>query len=143
LNEIEISMIWFLDNSFYSIRNQKSKSNQSIWFETRIISRRNSAYLKFSAELFLFVIVFTFSFDFVQLFFIFQLLSSSFRHHYYSLSFFINHHDAIIVKSWSTKKRKLLKKETLIKFCCVTCASLNRKKNESRKNSESKHWIFS
>jgi hypothetical protein len=39
-NRIEISMIWFLDNWFDSIRNQKSKSNQSIWFEIRIISRR-------------------------------------------------------------------------------------------------------
>jgi hypothetical protein len=39
-NRIKISMIWFLDNQFDSIRNQKLKLNQSIWFKPRIISRR-------------------------------------------------------------------------------------------------------
>ncbi len=46
------------------------------------------ACLKFSAELFLFVIFFTFSFVFVQLFFIYRLSSRSLRNHYLTLSLF-------------------------------------------------------
>jgi hypothetical protein len=54
--------------------------------------------LKFSVELFLFVISFTFSFVFVQLFFIYRLFSRSLRNHYFTLFFFIDDHDAMIVK---------------------------------------------
>jgi hypothetical protein len=84
--------------------------------------------LKFSAELFFFMIFSTFSFALIQLFFIYRLSLRSSRNHYLTLSFFIDDHDSIIVRwSW-TKKRKLLKKETSTKLCCVACASLNWKK---------------
>jgi hypothetical protein len=93
--------------------------------------------LKFSVELFFFVIFFTFSFVFVQLFFIYRSSFRSLRNHYFTLFLFIDDHDAMIVRWSSTKKRKLLKRETLIKLCYVVCVSLNRKENESRENSES------
>jgi hypothetical protein len=86
------------------------------------------AYLKFSAELFFFVIFSTFSFVFVQLFFIYRLSLRSLRNHHLTLFFFIDDHDAMIVKWSSTRKKKLLKKKTSIKLCCVACASLNRKR---------------
>jgi hypothetical protein len=88
------------------------------------------ACLNFSVELFLFVIFSTFSFVFVQFFFIYRLSLWSLRNHYLTLSFFIDDHDAMIVKWSSTRKRKLLKrrKEASIKLCCVVCVSLNRKR---------------
>jgi hypothetical protein len=86
------------------------------------------ACLRFSVELFLFVIFFTFSFVFVQLFFIYRLSFQSLRNHYLTLSLFIDDHDAMIERWSLTKKKKLLKRETSIKLCCVACASLNRKK---------------
>jgi hypothetical protein len=88
----------------------------------------HSAYLKFSAELFLFVIFSTFSFVFVQLSFIYRLFLRSLRIHYLTLSLFIDDHNAMIVRWSSTRKRKLLKRETSTKLCCVACASLNRKR---------------
>ncbi len=89
-----------------------------------------STCLRFSVELFLFVIFFTFSFVFVQLFFIYRLLFRSLRNHYFTLFFFIDDHDAMIVKWSSKRKKKLLKREkkASIKLCCVVCMSLNRKK---------------
>jgi hypothetical protein len=86
--------------------------------------------LKFSAELFLFVIFFTFSFVFVQLFFIYRLSFRSLRNHYFTLFLFIDDHDAMIVRWSSTRKRKLLKRreEASTKLCCVVCMSLNRKR---------------
>jgi hypothetical protein len=86
--------------------------------------------LNFSAELFLFVIFFTFSFVLVQLFFIYWLSSRSLRNHYLTLLLFIDDHDAMIVRWSSTRKRKLLKrkKEASIKLCCVVCLFLNRKR---------------
>jgi hypothetical protein len=90
----------------------------------------HSACLRFSAELFLFVIFSTFSFAFVQISFIYRLSLWSLRNHYLTLLLFIDDHDAMIVR-WSTKrKRKLLKRkeEASIKLCCVVCVSLNRKK---------------
>jgi hypothetical protein len=95
------------------------------------------ACLNFSVELFLFVIFSTFSFVFVQLFFIYRLSSRSLRNHYLTLFLFIDDHDAMIVRWSSTKKRKLLKRKTSIKLCCVVCVSLNRKESENRENSES------
>ncbi len=85
------------------------------------------ACLRFSAELFLFVIFSTFFFVFVQLFFIYRLSSRSLRNHL-TLLLFIDDHDAMIVKWSSTRKKRLLKRETSIKLCCVACASLNRKR---------------
>jgi hypothetical protein len=81
-----------------------------------------------ASNYFLFVISFTFSFVFVQLFFIYQLSFRSLRNHYFRLFLFIDDHDTMIVKWSSTKKKRLLKKETSIKLCCVACASLNRKR---------------
>jgi hypothetical protein len=46
------------------------------------------AYLRFSAELFLFVIFSTFSFVFVQLFLFYRLSSRSLRYHYLTLFLF-------------------------------------------------------
>ncbi len=86
------------------------------------------ACLRFNAELFLFVIFSTFSFVFVQLFFIYRLSLRSLRNHHLTLSFFIDDHDAMIVRWSSTRKKRLLKRETSIKLCCVACASLNRKR---------------
>jgi hypothetical protein len=86
------------------------------------------ACLRFSVELFLFVIFSTFFFVLVQLFFIYRLSSRSLRNHYFTLSLFIDDHDAMIVRWSSTRKKKLLKRKTSIKLCCVTCASLNRKR---------------
>jgi hypothetical protein len=90
-----------------------------------------------ASDHFLFVISFTFSFVFVQLFFIYRLSSRSLRNHYLTLSLFIDDHDTMIVKWSSTKKRKLLRREASTKLCCVVCVFLNRKEIENRENSES------
>jgi hypothetical protein len=94
-------------------------------------------WLSFNAELFLFVIFFTFFFAFVQLFFIYWLSLRSLKNHYLTLFLFIDDHDAMIVRWSSTKKKKLLRRKTSIKLCCVVCVSLNRKESENRENSES------
>jgi uncharacterized membrane protein (UPF0182 family) len=108
------------------------------WFRSSIRFRSYfSTCLRFSVELFLFVIFFTFFFVFVQLYFIYRSSFRSLRNHYLTLSLFIDDHDAMIVKWSSTKKKKLLKKEALIKLCCVVCVSLNRKESKNRENSES------
>jgi hypothetical protein len=57
--------------------------------------------LKFSAELFLFVIFSTFSFVLVQLFFIYRLLSRSLRNHYLTLSLFSIWRSIVSQISWS------------------------------------------
>jgi hypothetical protein len=88
------------------------------------------ACLRFSAELILFVIFFTFSFIFVQLFLIYRLSSRSLRNHHLTLFLFIDDHGAMIVRWSSRRKRKLLKRreEASTKLCCVVRVSLNRKK---------------
>jgi hypothetical protein len=84
--------------------------------------------LRFSVESVSLWFFSTFSFAFVQLFFIFRLSSRSLRNHYLTLSLFIDDHDAMIVRWSSTRKRKLLKREISTKLCCVVCASLNRER---------------
>ncbi len=82
------------------------------------------ACLRFSAELFFFVIFSTSSFVLVQLFFIYRFSSRSLRNHYLTLFFYIDDHDAMIVRWSSTRKRKLLKREASTKLCCVVCVCL-------------------
>jgi hypothetical protein len=114
--------------SLFTRRNWLCSSNRLLFYHLTC--------LRFSVELFLFVIFFTFFFVFVQLFFIYRLSFRSLRNHYLTLFFFIDDHDAMIVRWSSTRKRKLLRKEASIKLCCVVCVSLNRKESENRENSE-------